>query len=72
MKKLYSLFFIVSLALFATAQETTFEEGETIYHRETGGGITIHTSSWGINFYTAKFLTGFTKLQYHFEFVSYL
>jgi len=68
--KLLVFCFIVLSALGLRSQQTIFEESETIYSRETAGGITFHTNSWGINFYTAKFLTGFTKLQYHFELVG--
>jgi hypothetical protein len=70
MKKLLTILFIVFGPIYLTAQETTFEEAETIYDSEMAGGITLHTSSWGVNFYTAKYLTGFSKLQYHFEFVG--
>ena len=70
MKKLLLLSIIVCLAFFSNAQQTVFEQSETIYSRETAGGITLHTNGWGLNFYTAKFRTGFTKRLWHFELVG--
>lgn len=70
MRKLLIGFFIALSHLGLLAQQTTMEESETVYSKETAGGLILHTSSWGVNFYMARFLTGFTKLQYHFEFVG--
>lgn len=52
------------------AQQTVLEEGETIYSKETAGGVLLHSNSWGVNFYKARFLDGFSKIQYHFELVG--
>jgi len=70
LKKLLNTFFIVLIGAGLQAQQTVFEESETVYSKETAGGILIHSNSWGVNFYKAKFLTGFTKIQYHFELVG--
>jgi hypothetical protein len=70
MRKLVLLIFIALSALLVKSQQTTFESAETVYSTEIGGGMTIHTSSWGVNFYMARFLTGFSKIQYHFELVG--
>ena len=70
MRKLLLFTFIACAVLTVNAQQTTFEEAETIYSRESAGGVTAHTNSWGLNFYTARYLTGFTKIQYHFELVG--
>lgn len=70
MRKLFTAFFIALFCLTAKAQQTTFESSETVYSRETAGGLVLHSNSWGVNFYTARFLTGFSKIQYHFELVG--
>lgn len=70
MKGLLSVLFVILCQYRVFAQQTTFEGAETVYSTEMAGGITIHSNSWGVNFYTAKYLTGFTKLQYHFELVG--
>lgn len=70
MRKRLCILFFALIPLLVHSQETTFEEAETVYSRESAGGVVLHTNSWGINFYTARYLTGFTKLQYHFEFVG--
>ncbi len=70
MKKLFVLGIIAFFLTPLSAQQTIFEESETVYSKENAGGVTIHTNSWGFNYYHARFLTGFTKIQYHFEFVG--
>ena len=70
MKKLILLLLIALTANQIQAQQTVFEESETVYSKETAGGFTLHTNGWGINFYLGKYLTGFTKRLWHFELVS--
>ena len=55
-----SIFFLRNL----NAQETVFEETRVLYASEMAGGLILHTSGWGLNYYYAKNLTGFTKRVY--------
>ncbi|MEQ8324183.1 MAG: hypothetical protein RIC15_09460 [Vicingaceae bacterium] len=70
MKKLVISTYIVLAALAVQGQQTVFEESETVYSKETAGGLTLHTNGWGLNFYLGTFTSGFTKMLWHAELVS--
>jgi len=54
----------------ANAQQTVFEETKVLYASEMAGGVILHTSGWGVNYYYAKNLTGFKKMVYEAELVG--
>lgn len=70
MKKLFIILFIVLTFIDLNAQQTVFEEGQTIYNKESAGGVLLHSNSWGVEFYKANYLNGFAKIQYLFELVG--
>lgn len=61
---------LLFLPLSLWGQQTVFEEGQTVYEKESAGGIILHTNGWGVNYYMGKYLTAFKKRLYHFELVS--
>ena len=71
-KKLQLIFITVLAVSFSVsrAQQTVFEETQVLYFSEMAGGLILHTSGWGLNFYYAENITGFKRRVYEAELVG--
>jgi hypothetical protein len=70
MKKIVSIFIFTFIATSLLAQGTVFEEGRTIYKRESTFGAIIHTTGWGLTYRYAKYTSGFSRIIYDGEIVG--
>ncbi len=70
MKRLLGFFLFLLFGSSIIAQETIFEEKTTLFSEEYSGGISIHTSGFGLNFRYAQYQSGFTKRIYAIEFAT--